>query len=929
MSSTLRRFVGYDDSSPILGVAITLVTHTTTPGPSSMTDRVTEPDIAWLNAALFTRGGFVAERGGKYASLPGGDDVQRIIPRDRGAAVAAFAKTHDAMSRGRLLAGRVTQAGIGAGLGRIAFRSGLSLASELDLHGDPEQSLLARLGQIVPASSVAITLGPKRHNRKPVIQLIADGVTIAYAKVACDEVTEQLVTSEAPWFGRSGEARGALAIPKLLDVIVWNGRTVAVMAAAGVTEHDPAALDTERIAALTRDIARLGNRRTTSVAELVRERFSDVSTELQATAAMVATHFGDERVEVGAWHGDLTPWNTISENMRTWVLDWEFAGDSVPVGADALHHQVMVATHLAGSTNDEALRQVEKTAGATLEQVGSISFAPAAWNLYLLELALRDERLRAGGVTPTGLGDDAHTMLTESLSARHRVAATAALPESADPQQPNSRTVSETASARGGLLNGAASIVGTGLAFLMTFVIANHYGASLTGVFFGAVSAFIIAATAMKLGAETALVLFISRLDAGGRLGDARRALAIALGPVLVGSILAAVGMWFGADTLANLFTDDVYADQFGSVLRVFALFLPAWSLSLCLLGATRGAGTMAPTAYGLQLVQPTGQFALTAAAVATDASLTTLAWGWAAPIGLTLVGALVATLRLLPSSDRSPADQPAVSRSEFWDYAVPRGIAGSLQMALERVGVLLVGAFSTAAIAGQWAAISRLVGLAQRVFHAIGQALNPRISALAADRDWAGVSSAVDRLTQWTMLILSPALLALACFPEAALGLFGDDFESGAAALRIAALVVLGASLLAHADNVLLMSGESHLAMRNTGAALVVAVIGYLVLVPLWDDVGAAIAFAGGVLVYRVTSTLQIRRRHVQPFGRQSVAATATAAICFGPPLILGRVFQGDTLLTAIVAGFIGLGIYAPALLGLRRSGRIELALR
>jgi O-antigen/teichoic acid export membrane protein len=898
-----------------------------------MIDRVSEPDLDWLNAALFTSGGFLAASDGRFAALRSAGDLQRIIPRDRRAAVAAFAKTHDGMSRARLLAGRATQAGIAAGLGRVAFRDGLTLAPELGLDGDPERSLLARLSQTVRASSVAITLGPKRHNRKPVIQLMRDGTTVAYAKVACDDVTQQLVASEAPWFGRSGDARGALAIPALLDVFDWNGKTVAVMAAAGVVEHNPDALDTQRIASLTRDIARLGDRRTRAVPELVEQRFGEASPGLRATATAVAERFENDYLEVGAWHGDLTPWNTISENKRTWVLDWEFADDAVPVGADAFHHQVMVATHLRGRSNADALRETERSAAETLVEVGSISSAPAAWAVYLLELAWRDERLRAAGVTPTGLGDAAHEALTDSLAAPEAFAAADAAAGASD-QPATGRTVSETASARGGLLNGAASILGTGLAFLMTFVIANHYGASLTGVFFGAVSAFIIVATAMKLGAETALVLFISRLDSEGRLGDARQALRIALGPVLIGSVLAGIAIWFSANALADLFTDDIYVDQFSSVLRVFALFVPAWALSLCLLGATRGAGTMAPTAYGLQVVQPVAQFGLTAAAVVSDASLTTLAWGWAAPIGLTMFGALAATLRLLPSganpASPTPANaQPAMSRGEFWDYAVPRGIAGSLQMALERVGVLLVGALSTAAIAGQWAAISRLVGLAQRVFHAIGQALNPRISALAAAKDWSSVSSAVDRLTQWTMLILTPALLALATFPEAALGLFGDDFQSGASALRIAALVVLGASLLAHADNVLLMSGESRLAMRNTGAALVVAVIGYLVLVPLWADVGAALAFAAGVFVYRLASTAQIRRRHVQPFGRQSVTATVVAALCFAPPLLIARVLQGDKLVTAIAAGLIGLVLYAPALFGLRRSGRIELALR
>lgn len=908
-----------------------------------MTDRVTEPDIDWLNAALFTNGGFVARSGGAFAALRSDGDVQRVIPRDRTAAVAAFAKTHDAMSRVRLAAGRATQAGIAAGLGRVAFRDGLVLAPGLDLGGDPDRSLLARLGQSVSATAVAITLGPKRHNRKPVIQLIHNGTTVAYAKVACDPVTEQLVASEAPWFGRSRDATGTLAIPSLLEVFVWNGKTVAVMAAAGVVDHNPAALDPSRVASLTRDIARLGGRRSEAVATLVDERFSTASPELRATASAVADRFGSSYVEVGAWHGDLTPWNTISENARTWVLDWEFADEPVPVGADAFHHQVMVATHLNGSSNAEALLATERTAAATLDEVGSISSPPAVWALYLLELVWRDERLRAAGVTPTGLGDAAHTLLLETVTLLETATLpqTAALPEATALEAPApplsatgasaaetaaGRTVSETASARGGLLNGAASIIGTGLAFLMTFVIANHYGASLTGVFFGAVSAFIIVATAMKLGAETALVLFISRLDAEGRMGAARRALSIALGPVVVASLVAAGGMWLAADTLADLFTDDAYIGEFSSVLRVFALFVPAWALSLCLLGATRGAGTMAPTAYGLQVVQPVSQFGLTAAAVATDATLTTLAWAWAAPIGLTMVGALVATLRLVPAGRSSG---PPVSRREFWDYAVPRGIAGSLQMALERVGVLLVGALSSAAIAGQWAAISRLVGLAQRVFHAIGQALNPRISALAAAKDWTGVSSAVDRLTQWTMLILTPALLALACFPGAALSLFGDDFESGAGALRIAALAVLGASLFAHADNVLLMSGESRLAMRNTGAALVVAVIGYLVLVPQFDDIGAALAFTAGVIVYRLASTVQVQRRSVQPFGRLSTTATVVAVVCFGPPLVIARITKGDGLVVAIIAGLIGVALYAPALFGLRRGGRIELALR
>ena len=55
--------------------------------------------------------------------------------------------------------------------------------------------------------------------------------------------------------------------------------------------------------------------------------------------------------------------------------------------------------------------------------------------------------------------------------------------------------MSEAASTRGGLLNGAASIIGTGLAFAMTFVITNEWGVESTGVFFGVAKVFSSPAT--------------------------------------------------------------------------------------------------------------------------------------------------------------------------------------------------------------------------------------------------------------------------------------------------------------------------------------------------------------------------------------------------------------------------------------------------
>lgn len=494
----------------------------------------------------------------------------------------------------------------------------------------------------------------------------------------------------------------------------------------------------------------------------------------------------------------------------------------------------------------------------------------------------------------------------------------------------NEKEVSESAATRGGLLNGAAAIVGTALSFLLVFVISRHYGAESTGVFFGAVAAFMIVATAMKLGVETAFVFLIAQLRSRGAEAHIPSVLRSGLVPVLGASVLAAAALYDLAPRLAELFTETAQVDDFAAVLRVLSLFVPAWSVSLSLLGATRGSGTMMPTAIGLQLVQPALQIVGAIVAVLAGWDLQALAWCWALPLLVTTAIAATALARRIDRTGHihETDEQPGL-RSELWAFAAPRGVAGTLQMALDRVGILIVGALAPAAVAGQWAAITRLIGLAQRVFHSIGQALNPRLSALAERQDWAGVTAVVARITQWTVLVLSPALLGLVVFPRSALSLFGSDFADGAPGLVVAAIAVGAATLFAHADNVLLMAGRSRVAMINTAIALVVSVGLYLALVPVLDLVGAALALAGGTAVYRLTAARQISQWFgVASFGAAAVRAIVVAVVTVGIPMIAARLLWGDELLAGIGAGIVGLGAYGAAVVSLRERAGFSLSL-
>lgn len=471
--------------------------------------------------------------------------------------------------------------------------------------------------------------------------------------------------------------------------------------------------------------------------------------------------------------------------------------------------------------------------------------------------------------------------------------------------------VSERDSARGGVANAAAALGGTALAFGLVAVVGWGWGSRGTGVFFGAVSLFVIVSTAMKLGMETALVQQLARARADADHRAVRVLLVEATVPVLLASMASALVLWIFADQFGDWFTSDRDAAEFAAVLRVLAPFVPAWSLSLTLLGATRGVGTMTPTALGLQLLQPGLQIAGVIVVALADAALRWVALGWGAPLIVTLVVAAWSMRpHVLESAGIARVDAATRSqlRGQLWSFAGPRGIAGTLQTALDRVGVLLVGGLAGAAVAGQWVVVTRLVSIANRVFHAIGQGLNARLSALAQRGEWPELSSIVQRVTQITIAVLVVPLLALGVFPRAALStLFGDEFGDGARGLQVAVAVTVAAVIWAHADNVLLMAGKASVAMRNTAAALIASIIGYVVLVPPFELVGAALALGIGVVVYRAAAAWEIQRRFgVDAAGAASLRTIGIAAVVAGLPLVIVRLVGGDVLVAALIGGAI-----------------------
>jgi len=71
---------------------------------------------------------------------------------------------------------------------------------------------------------------------------------------------------------------------------------------------------------------------------------------------------GDIVFRYGSWHGDWAPWNmaNLAESLLVW--DWERFATGVPMGFDAVHHELQKRIQSTGDARDAVEQTVRKAA---------------------------------------------------------------------------------------------------------------------------------------------------------------------------------------------------------------------------------------------------------------------------------------------------------------------------------------------------------------------------------------------------------------------------------------------------------------------------------------------------------------------------------------------------------------------------------------
>ena len=346
-------------------------------------------DLAWLHQILGRR---ASDGITEYLCRPSVANPQFLVPtRPRRAAASSLRRFHDARTPAERVVGLAGQMIARAGL--LRFAPGEALALE-------EFALVDHLASVLgePRLCAAVTLGPRRRNRKPVLQLIRpDGDVVGFAKIGWTPFTSELVANEGRWLAAvEASTPNWLRTPAVLHETRWRDLDVLVIGNVDTpfTARRQHVVKTDVVDAVAHSI---GTERSLFGESALLSHWKAADLDQRVDLERLVERRGETRLEFGLWHGDLTPWNIATHGGAISVWDWEFAAPDRPVGFDVLHAHFEDGRRRLNESDEVALRSLASRAIPQLHELGQAEHFDAMYDLYLADLPAREQRLIGQG----------------------------------------------------------------------------------------------------------------------------------------------------------------------------------------------------------------------------------------------------------------------------------------------------------------------------------------------------------------------------------------------------------------------------------------------------------------------------------------------------------------------------------------------------
>jgi O-antigen/teichoic acid export membrane protein len=410
----------------------------------------------------------------------------------------------------------------------------------------------------------------------------------------------------------------------------------------------------------------------------------------------------------------------------------------------------------------------------------------------------------------------------------------------------------------GGVTAFAIFAASAGVTACAQLLIARLVGAETYGTYAYVVAWTTLLAYFSALGFDTALLRFVAAYQTMGAWSLARGVIQYAERGVLAVSTLV-----IAAGALVVMFGPARPSPDLRNTFLIGFFLVPIWSLLWIRCAIIRAFGGVTLAVLPDKVVRDGVLLVLVVTATAVlglhaDAPRIMMATILGSLCALAL--ASLAMRKLRPGA--LTAALPEYAAATWCQTALPLLVVAATETLLNRTGVLLLGWFGETRQAGVYNLVFNIAFLVVLPRTAINTLFAPAISSLYTKRDEVALQSLLTTATWWTLCAAVCIALVLALFAEPLLTWFGNDFASGAPALRILlAGQVIAASYGSQLHVMTMTEHERSAAALLVSSATINIAVGF-VLVATVGLTGAAIATTIALVVWNLAMARFISRR-------------------------------------------------------------------
>ena len=445
--------------------------------------------------------------------------------------------------------------------------------------------------------------------------------------------------------------------------------------------------------------------------------------------------------------------------------------------------------------------------------------------------------------------------------------------------------------------------------YLYSALLARWVGAEFLGIYSLANAIMLISEVVAKMGLETGVMRFVSRLNPELDQEKIQKIIASSLKMTTIFSLVIMVALIISSGAIVKNILNE--PPLLKLVIIIFAIAIPFNALTLVSAFATQGFKRLKYKILVTQFLNPT--LLLTTMVIcywfiSAESALM-------APMLITgIIGffVMLGVLKKVTGVSNNQIMKAKVDTSLF-NFSYPLMFVTILQTFMHWMDILMLGYFTDATTVGLYHPAARTAGLLQALLLSFISIYAPMMAQFHREGDRKKMDDTYKLVSRWLLMCAIPISAIFIIFPGKVMLLFGPEYLPSAKILVILTGATFIQAIFGAAGPTLSMSGHTKLVLWNTIGAFALNFGLNIYLIPNYGIIGAAIATLTSLIVVGFARTIEVSVILKMNFFDRKVIKPIFAGITVFTGLLLIKDFimPFHTLITLLSAGIFSVGSF------------------